>query len=337
MKENIAISVIIPVYNVKDYIKDCLDSIVAQRFPNKEVIIVDDGSTDGSGDICDAYAAKHADFRVIHKPNGGLSSARNRGIDEARGEWLIFLDSDDIWADSDCLQKLYSYAKKLNLNIVRFEYQAVNEKLEHIEPRSYDKSNIEGRVIDNYELVKLGISGEWFAVLYLLRKDIIGNLRFNEKTKFQEDIDFYSRLFASRELRCGYIDERMYLYRKRTASITTTARISNLEGSFSLCDVFYNESIKIKDKRLKHLYVYYSVMMYYWTLQTIATDAYYPKRKEIIDKLEIKNLRKNTLIREKQTSIPNKYLPFLYLSPIASIWLTRTKYKLIHILKLMRK
>lgn len=333
MKENIAISVIIPVYNVKDYIKDCLDSIVAQRFPNKEVIIVDDGSTDGSGDICDAYAAKHADFRVIHKPNGGLSSARNRGIDEARGEWLIFLDSDDIWADSDCLQKLYSYAKKLNLNIVRFEYQAVNEKLEHIEPRSYDKSNIEGRVIDNYELVKLGISGEWFAVLYLLRKDIIGNLRFNEKTKFQEDIDFYSRLFASRELRCGYIDERMYLYRKRTASITTTARISNLEGSFSLCDVFYNESIKIKDKRLKQLYIYNSVMMYYWTLQTVATEAFYPKRKEIVEQLDINDLRKNASIRKKQTSIPCKYLPFIYLTPAISIWLIRNKNILVQKIK----
>ena len=332
MKENIAISVIIPVYNVKDYIKDCLDSVVAQRFPNKEVIIVNDGSTDGSGDICDAYAAKHADFRVIHKPNGGLSSARNRGINEARGEWLIFLDSDDLWADSDCLQRLYSYTKELNLNIVRFEYQAVNEKLKHIEPRSYDKSNIEGRVIDNYELVNCGISGEWFPWLYLIRKEAIGDLRFNEKKKFQEDIDFYCRLFASRELRCGYLDERMYLYRKRTASITTTARISNLESSFSLCDVFYNESIKIKDKRLKHLYIYYSVMMYYWTLQTIATDAYYPKRKEIIDKLGIENLRKNALLRKKRTSIPYKYLPFIYLPPVASIWLT--KYKIILIQKL---
>ena len=332
MKESIAISVIIPVYNVKDYIKDCLDSVVAQRFPNKEVIIVNDGSTDGSGDICDAYAAKHADFRVIHKPNGGLSSARNRGINEARGEWLIFLDSDDLWADSDCLQRLYSYTKELNLNIVRFEYQAVNEKLKHIEPRSYDKSNIEGRVIDNYELVNCGISGEWFPWLYLIRKEAIGDLRFNEKKKFQEDIDFYCRLFASRELRCGYLDERMYLYRKRTASITTTARISNLESSFSLCDVFYNESIKIKDKRLKHLYIYYSVMMYYWTLQTIATDAYYPKRKEIIDKLGIENLRKNALLRKKRTSIPYKYLPFIYLPPVASIWLT--KYKIILIQKL---
>lgn len=332
MRENVAISIIIPVYNIKDYLRDCLDSVTTQHFSNKEVILVDDGSTDGSGDICDAYAAKYADFRVIHKPNGGPSSARNRGIDEACGEWLIFLDSDDLWADSDCLQRLYSYTKELNLNIVRFEYQAVNEKLKHIEPRSYDKSNIEGRVIDNYELVNCGISGEWFPWLYLIRKEAIGDLRFNEKKKFQEDIDFYCRLFASRELRCGYLDERMYLYRKRTASITTTARISNLESSFSLCDVFYNESIKIKDKRLKHLYIYYSVMMYYWTLQTIATDAYYPKRKEIIDKLGIENLRKNALLRKKRTSIPYKYLPFIYLPPVASIWLT--KYKIILIQKL---
>ena len=332
MRENVAISIIIPVYNIKDYLRDCLDSVTTQHFSNKEVILVDDGSTDGSGNICDAYAAKHADFRVIHKPNGGPSSARNRGIDEACGEWLIFLDSDDLWADSDCLQRLYSYTKELNLDIVRFEYQAVNEKLKHIEPHSYDKSNIEGRVIDNYELVNCGISGEWFPWLYLIRKEVIGDLRFNEKKKFQEDIDFYCRLFASRELRCGYLDERMYLYRKRTASITTTARISNLESSFSLCDVFYNESIKIKDKRLKHLYIYYSVMMYYWTLQTIATDAYYPKRKEIIDKLGIENLRKNVLLRKKQTSIPYKCLPFIYLPPIVSIWLT--KYKIILIQKL---
>lgn len=332
MNENVLVSVIIPVYNVKDYLIDCLDSVATQSFANKEVILVDDGSTDNSGHICDVYTTKHKDFRVIHKTNGGVSSARNRGIEEAHGKWLIFLDSDDVWSDHDCLQKLYSYAEKLNLDILRFEYQSVNEKLEYIEPRNYDKSNIEGRVLNNYELVNWGISGEWFPWLYLLRKEAISSFKFNEHTKSQEDIDFYSRLFASRELRCGHLDERMYLYRKRTASITTTARISNLEGSFSLCDVFYNESLKINDKRLKHLYVYYSVMMYYWTLQTIATDAFYHKRKEIIDKLGIKNLRKNTLIRKKQTSVPYKCLPFIYLPPAASIWLT--KYKIILIQKL---
>lgn len=333
MNEMISISVIIPVYNVKHYLKDCLDSVITQSLQNKEVILVDDGSTDDSGDICDAYAAKYSYFRVIHKSNGGLSSARNRGIDEARGQWLIFLDSDDVWSDPDCLQKLYSYADKLNLDVLRFEYQSVNERLEHIELRTYDKSNIADRVIDNYELVKYGISGEWFPWLFLLRNESIRDFRFNEHTRFQEDIDFYSRLFASRELRCGYLDERMYLYRKRAASITTTARICNLDGSFSLCDVFYDESFKIKDKRLKHLYVYYSVMMYYWSLKTIATDAFYPKRKEIINQLGVEDLRKKTLRRKKHISIPYKYFPFFNFSPVASIWLTRAIIKLIQRLK----
>ncbi len=333
MNENVLVSVIIPVYNVKDYLIDCLDSVATQSFANKEVILVDDGSTDNSGHICDVYATKHKDFRVIHKTNGGLSSARNRGIEEAHGKWLIFLDSDDVWSDHDCLQKLYSYAEKLTLDVLRFEYQAVNEKLEYIEPRNYDKSNIECRVLNNYELVNLGISGEWFPWLYLLRKEAISSFKFNEHTKFQEDIDFYSRLFASRELRCGYLDERMYLYRKRTASITTTARISNLEGSFSLCDVFYNESLKINDKRLKQLYIYNSVMMYYWTLQTVATEAFYPKRKEIVEQLGINDLRKNASIRKKRTSIPCKYLPFIYLPPTISIWLIRNKNILVQKIK----
>ena len=254
------LSIIIPCYNVEKYIDKCVESLLNQDYKNIEVILVDDGSTDGSGEICDAYSAKYANFRVIHKTNSGPSPSRNVGINEAHGQWLIFLDSDDVWSDPDCLQKLYSYATKLNLDVVRFEVQTVNERLEYVEPYSYDKSNITGRVIDNYELVKYGISGKWFTVLFLLRKDIIKNLRFNELINSQEDIDFYSRLFASRELRCGYLDERMYLYRKRAASITTTARINNLEGSFSLCDVFFNESTKIKDKRLKHLYIYYSVI-----------------------------------------------------------------------------
>lgn len=327
------ISVIVPVYNVKDYLADCLDSVVAQRFPNKEVILVDDGSTDGSGDICDAYVAEHADFRVVHKPNGGLSSARNRGIDEARGRWLIFLDSDDVWSDRDCLAKLYSYVEKLNLDIVRFEYQAVNENLECTEPRNYGKFVVEGRVLDNYELVKYGIAGEWFAVLYLLRKDAIGDLRFNERTTFQEDIDFFSRLFANRELRCGYLDERMYLYRKRMASISTTARIGNLAGSFSLCDVFYCESDKIGDKRLKELYIYYSVMMYYWTLSTVASDVYYPRRKEIVRQLALEDLKKRTMVRMRQASVSYRYLPFICLSPAISIWLVRNKNRMILMLK----
>jgi len=147
------ISVIIPVYNVKDYLPDCLESVVAQSLADREVILIDDGSTDGSAEICDYYASLYSYFRVIHKPNGGPSSARNLGIGEAKGEWLIFLDSDDVWADNDCLASLHEYATSLKLDIVRFEYRTVDENLKPIESRSFDKSLVTGRVVDNFEFV----------------------------------------------------------------------------------------------------------------------------------------------------------------------------------------
>lgn len=89
------ISVIIPVYNVEKYLPECVDSILAQDFDDFECLLVDDGSTDGSGDLCDRYASRDSRFRVFHQPNQGVSAARNRGISEAMGEWIYFIDGDD--------------------------------------------------------------------------------------------------------------------------------------------------------------------------------------------------------------------------------------------------
>ena len=91
-----AISVIIPVYNMGPWLRDCLESVLAQTFTSFECILVDDGSTDDSPQICDYYAKKDDRFRVIHKANGGLSSARNAGLDDAAGEYIAFVDSDDV-------------------------------------------------------------------------------------------------------------------------------------------------------------------------------------------------------------------------------------------------
>ena len=90
------ISVIVPVYNAEKYLRECLDSIVNQTYKNIEIILVDDGSTDGSGAICDEYADKDVRIKVYHIPNGGASNDRNLGIDNADGEYLMFVDSDDI-------------------------------------------------------------------------------------------------------------------------------------------------------------------------------------------------------------------------------------------------
>ncbi len=100
------ISIIVPVYKVEPYLRKCVDSILAQTFTDFEVILVDDGSPDNSGKICDEYASKDSRVRVIHKENGGLSSARNAGIDVARGKYLGFVDSDD-YIEKDMYELLY--------------------------------------------------------------------------------------------------------------------------------------------------------------------------------------------------------------------------------------
>ena len=103
-KTGVSISIIVPVYNVEKYLRRCLDSILAQTFTDFECICIDDGSSDGSGKILDEYAEKDFRFVVIHKDNGGVSSARNAGLDVARGEWLAFVDSDD-WVEKNFLYR----------------------------------------------------------------------------------------------------------------------------------------------------------------------------------------------------------------------------------------
>ena len=111
------ISIIVPVYNVEQYLRRCLDSIAAQTFTDWECILIDDGSPDNSGAICDEYAAKDERFRVIHQKNAGVSAARNAGLDAARGEWIGFVDSDD-WVDAEMLSSLYNTAIQQNAEVV---------------------------------------------------------------------------------------------------------------------------------------------------------------------------------------------------------------------------
>ena len=106
MKANEKISVIVPVYNVKLYLHKCVDSILNQTYQNIEVLLIDDGSTDGSSDICDSYTEKDSRIKVVHKKNGGLSSARNTGLDMATGEYILFVDSDD-YIDIEMIRRLY--------------------------------------------------------------------------------------------------------------------------------------------------------------------------------------------------------------------------------------
>lgn len=111
------LSVIVPIYNMEKLMRKCLDSILAQTFHNYECLLIDDGSTDGSPAICDEYAAKDARFKAYHKPNGGLSDARNFGLAHAIGEYTIFFDPDD-WVDNECLKEMYAKAVETNADMI---------------------------------------------------------------------------------------------------------------------------------------------------------------------------------------------------------------------------
>ena len=120
------LSIIVPVYNVENYLQKCIDSILAQTLTDFELILVDDGSPDGCPALCDAAAAKDARVRVIHQKNGGLSAARNAGLDVARGAWIGFVDSDDYIAP-EMYEKLYRAVQSTGADLALCDYAKVDE------------------------------------------------------------------------------------------------------------------------------------------------------------------------------------------------------------------
>lgn len=312
------LSIIIPIYNVESYLSTCLNSILHQTYTQWEAILVDDGSTDNSGEIARAYANKDNRFHYYKKPNGGLSSARNYGIDKSHGYYIIFVDSDDYWISETCLSELIEKISKNDLDVVRGEYIRVHnhgEIYEHNATTTRNKKDITSKgVIDSYEMMASAIQGEYFSWLFIFKRIVFNNIRFDEKRKFQEDIDFAIRLFC-RNLRCGYIPTPFYAYRQREhSSIMTTPRLTNLYYSFSLSYVFWKYIDHLEDKRLKEEYIYNGIMMYYWTLETASQDIYYKHFKEIQNQAQLKELRKDAIEWIKQTK--NKSFPIhFYFSP----------------------
>ena len=134
------LSIIVPVYNVEQYLRKCVDSLLAQDLSSEEyeIILVDDGSTDQSGTICDEYATSHTNVKVVHQQNGGLSTARNRGIDVSQGEFVQFVDSDD-YLEPNVLKTLVEKMETDQLDVLRFNYRNVNERYEEIEPNKDPK------------------------------------------------------------------------------------------------------------------------------------------------------------------------------------------------------
>ncbi len=220
MKEAPKVSIIVPVYKAEKYLHRCVDSILAQTFTEFELLLVDDGSPDNSGTICDRYAAADPRVHVFHKPNGGVSSARQCGLDNAQGEYTIHADPDD-WVEPDMLQELYTEAQRTNADMVICDY-FVNTKRREILVKQQPSA------LDNETVLN-----ELFHQLHgsccnkLVKRDCYntGNVKFPVGLNYCEDL-FVNACLLLQPLTVSYINKAFYHYDQytNTNSIVNTKR-----------------------------------------------------------------------------------------------------------------
>lgn len=222
---NVMFSIIIPVYNVEKYIDECLQSVVNQNFDNYEVILVDDGSTDNCPQICDNYAEKYEFINVYHKDNGGLSSARNFGIEKAKGRYIAFIDSDDYWNDLCFLDKINDIISHKQYDIIVFGYG------EWKNSRFYPIMNFDAyKAQYEYSLSEL-ITNNWInssACMKFVKLDIIRNNKFDFRFGVtSEDIEWTTKLLTASKNYFVYPDN-VYVYRQQEKSITHSIKEQSL-------------------------------------------------------------------------------------------------------------
>lgn len=241
------ISVIIPVYNTEKYLHRCIDSVLAQTYKDFELLLIDDGSKDSSGIICDEYAAKDARVRVFHKENGGVSSARNFGLDNAKGEWITFVDSDDYIEENF----LKSFEGNLDAdlvvgNIQKIRKQEKEEYSSHISPGYYN--DIKSEVANC--LTNLCFLAPWGK---MFRRQLVLGLHFDESMCISEDtkyvFSFMSRSKSLRVLANSEIENCLYVYIAPSQSIDAKYQISvesSVHHLLSLEKAY--QSIGVRDK-----------------------------------------------------------------------------------------
>lgn len=239
------ISVIVPVYNVEKYLKECLDSLLNQTYKDIEIIIVDDGSTDNSGKICDEYKNKNKNINVIHKKNEGLGFARNTGLENVHGEYVTFVDSDD-YVEKDFIEKLYNYMVEQKVDMCKSGFERVNNKRDILSIRKYDNyiynkeeikncfiPRIIGSLPDKKDSIEMCVCGVLYKTSYILKYGI----KFpSEKILISEDMFFNIDYMKNINKACT-IDYVGYNYRYNPSSLTRKYRKDRFEAS----KYFYKE------------------------------------------------------------------------------------------------
>lgn len=283
MKEKQLVSIIVPVYNVEKYLERCIDSILEQTYKQIEVLLIDDGSKDSSGKICDKASEQDRRVTVIHKENGGLSDARNAGLERCRGEWILFVDSDDCinkYTVQTCIESAVSNEET---DIICFDYINVGEN-QNVNFRE-EIDVMEMQIETGTDSVKKCFLESGSIVIWnkMYRKSVFQNLRFPKGKIHEDEFLTYKLLYNAKKV--GYVEIPLYYYTIRNNSIMRT---EFNKKKLVLLEAFEERIGFFKNKNEQELYEI-SVMQYYHILRTLyALSSQKKEYKQEQDKIVAK-------------------------------------------------
>lgn len=293
------ISVVVPIYNVENYLKKCIDTILYQTYQNLEIILVDDGSTDSSSLIADSYQEKEQRIQVIHKKNGGLSDARNAGLKVAKGEFICFIDSDD-YIENNYIQELYQTMLEQEADIAICGYQSVYEDGTKKENRT------EKKIMTNQEALQLLFTKAQteevvtWNKLYKTALFLEHNIQFPVGKLHEDNFTTYQLLYYANKI--AYTDQILYNYRQRSTSIVGTYNHKRLV----ILDVIKEIEMFFQDKPMnlsKEIEIYELLIQLGVINLLIFTDnTKEPIFLELIEKIRKKKKEylKNPYLRKQQ-------------------------------------
>ena len=290
---NPLVSIIIPVYNVEKYIEKCIDSIINQTYKNLEIILVDDGSPDGCPEICDKYALQDSRIKAIHKKNGGLSDARNAGLDIMKGEWVIFIDSDDFVSPYH-VENLYYLVKKFNTNIAITSFECFyNENKKFIYKKITNEKVLIHTSKEAIENMFYNKFYKFYAWGKIYHKELFHNIRF-PKGKIYEDLSTIPLILLNID-KVAFCDMKDYFYLQRKDSITGKIK----EENFMIFDILSDLNDKFSDKDIKTALL----------CSNAINSLIFINKLDNIENVNNKKYLKNNVVSNIKTILLNKNFP----------------------------
>lgn len=250
-------SVIIPIFNVENTLKQCIDSIIKQTYKEIEIILINDGSTDNSGKICDEYKMIDNRIKVIHKENGGLSDARNMGIKNSTGDYLVFVDSDDYINNINFIEEIYKILKNKEFDMIVYGYKKFwdnNNKI--IEKASFkkdiNKSTIQSLIEQNY--LKASACDKIVSKDFITQNEI-----YFPYGRYSEDIEWCAKILKKIDFeKIDVYNKNVYMYRQRNTSISKNVTEKNINDIISMIiEQRYKDDIDNERKMIVNSYLAY--------------------------------------------------------------------------------